>query len=225
MGIRLIAGRDFTPTDTTRAPGVVIIDEAQRAAVGLVATPSGAACAMATLGACALLLAAIGIYSVLSYVVTERRAEIGVRMAVGASPSEVARLILSDGLRPVLVGLAAGLLIAAGVRDVLAAVVFGLADFDSTAYAAAALCLVTAAAAACLLPTLRTAREDPARVLRSTRRTGSGGYRLLRAGALAVVQAATFRPSILAVSVSIVSMKELDVKAVGTPCHWNSACA
>lgn len=123
--------------------------------------------AMSALASCALLLAAIGIYAVLSYVVTQRRTEIGLRMAMGATPAEVARLVGKDALGAVLGGALAGLAGAAWLRNALAKLLFGVEGIDPIAYGFAALSLVIVAAAACVVPALRAAATDPARALQS----------------------------------------------------------
>ncbi len=82
----------------------------------------------------ALGLAAIGIYGVVAYVVTRRRREVGIRMALGASARDVRRLILGQTLRPVAVGMAIGIAIAAGAGRVLQSVLFGVSPFDPVAY-------------------------------------------------------------------------------------------
>lgn len=123
--------------------------------------------AMSALASCALLLAAIGIYAVLSYVVTQRRTEIGLRMAMGATPGEVARLVGRDALGSVLGGALAGLVAAAWLRNALAKLLFGVEGIDPMAYGFAAAALVVVAAAACVVPALRAASTDPARALQS----------------------------------------------------------
>lgn len=123
--------------------------------------------AMSALATCALLLAAFGIYAVLSYVVTQRRQEIGVRMALGATPAEVARLIGREALGAMLCGTLAGLAAAAYLRDLLAKLVFGIAGIDPVAYAIAALALAVLAIAASVVPSWRAAATDPSRALQA----------------------------------------------------------
>jgi predicted permease len=114
----------------------------------------------------ALLLAALGIYGVVSYGVAQRRTEIGVRMALGARLLSVVRLVLGRGLRPVLLGLAAGLAAAIACGRLVQALLFGVAATDPLLLAGVALTLAAIAGAACLLPALDAARTDPASVLR-----------------------------------------------------------
>jgi putative ABC transport system permease protein len=122
---------------------------------------------LALLAGCAVLLAAIGIYAVLSYSVIQRTPEIGIRMALGATPSKVARLVTASGLRLVLVGVALGLLAAAMVGRLLSGLLYGVTALDLRAYALAAGVLMAVASIACLAPALRSASIDPAKALES----------------------------------------------------------
>ena len=115
----------------------------------------------------ALFLAAFGLYSVLSYAVSQRRVEIGVRMALGASGASVASYILREGMKPALAGMAAGLPAAVAACRLLKALLFGIAPFDAITFAVAPITLVGVAALACYVPALRAARIDPAVTLRS----------------------------------------------------------
>jgi predicted permease len=126
----------------------------------------------AVLGGLALVLTVSGLFSVLSYVVEQQAKEIGVRMALGATTRNVARLVLSQSLYPVGIGLAAGGGLAAAVAIVLMATpaaseVGGVVDvFDPVAYAAGLLVIVTSCAVAVSVPALRAARIDPIATLR-----------------------------------------------------------
>ena len=122
---------------------------------------------MAALSGCALLLAAIGIYAVLSYVVMQRRTEIGLRMAMGASPMAVARHFTRDGVGPVVVGMALGLGASVWARAFLKSLLFGIGSFDAAAYISAGVILVVVALLACAGPAWRAASVDPARALES----------------------------------------------------------
>jgi predicted permease len=123
------------------------------------------------LGGLALLLTVSGVFSVLSYVVEQQAKEIGVRMALGATTSNVARLVLSQSIRPVGIGLAAGGSLAAAVAIVListpiASEMGNLKVLDPVAYAASLLVIVTSCALAVSVPALRAARVDPIAILR-----------------------------------------------------------
>jgi len=117
-------------------------------------------------GGLALALAVMGVFSVTAFVVGQRRREIGLRMAVGASAPQIVRLLLNEGLRPVVVGLTVGLIGAIAGSRVLSAALFGLSPQDPLSLMAAALVLLAAGAAAILIPARRAARVDPAKVLR-----------------------------------------------------------
>jgi predicted permease len=119
-------------------------------------------------GCAGLLLAVVGIYGVIAYFVSHRTQEIGVRLALGASPGDVVRLVIRQGLRPVLWGIGVGLLLAAGSTQVLAAALFGVTPRDPLTMAAVAIALLVIALAACWLPARRATRIDPTRALQST---------------------------------------------------------
>jgi macrolide transport system ATP-binding/permease protein len=118
-------------------------------------------------GGLALLLAAVGLYGVIAYSVSMRTREMGVRMALGAKPGDVVRLVLRQGGRLALVGIGAGVLLAAMVGRVLGALLYGVSALDPIAYAAAATILLVVAALASFVPALTAARVDPLRALRS----------------------------------------------------------
>jgi putative ABC transport system permease protein len=118
-------------------------------------------------GACALVLAAVGIYGVMAFVVERRTQEIGIRMALGSGQSGVLRLILAQGLRQLGLGLAAGLLLASAVSRLLAKVLFQVKPGDPPTFALVALVLTAVAMAACLIPARRAARVDPLVAIRN----------------------------------------------------------
>jgi ABC-type antimicrobial peptide transport system permease subunit len=119
--------------------------------------------AFAALG---LALAAAGIYSVLSFHVTRRTHELGVRMALGASRRSVQTLMLSMGGRLVLIGLAVGVPVSLASTRLLRSQLFGVQAADPLSYVAVALLLGTVALAACYLPARRAAAVDPMQALR-----------------------------------------------------------
>jgi putative ABC transport system permease protein len=115
----------------------------------------------------ALLLAAVGIYSVLSYIVRGRSREIGIRTALGAQRSDVLRLVIVEGMSPALVGIAAGTLAALASARILQTLVFGVSASDPLTLAAVAATLVCVALVASLVPAYRALRFDPVNVLRA----------------------------------------------------------
>ncbi len=114
----------------------------------------------------AMLLAAIGSYGVLSYMVTERRREIGIRMALGADRASVLRMVLSQGLQLTAVGMLAGLTAAFALNRVLTSLLFGVKATDPLTLAAVVALIAAVAAVACYLPARGATRVDPMLVLR-----------------------------------------------------------
>ena len=123
---------------------------------------------LSLLGGVGLALAAIGIYGVIAYFVSQRTREIAVRLAMGASTRDVVRLVLRQGLRPVLAGLGLGLLGAVAVGRALRAVLVGVAIADPFTLVAVALLLFGVGVAACVIPARRAASVDAVRALAET---------------------------------------------------------
>jgi predicted permease len=121
---------------------------------------------LAVFAGLALLLASIGIYGVLSYLVGQRTQEIGVRMALGAKPLDVLRMVLGDGARMMLVGAAIGLAAAAGLTRLMASMLFGVRPTDPITFAAVVVLLCGITLLACYLPARRAAMVDPMVALR-----------------------------------------------------------
>ncbi|HEY4249414.1 MAG TPA: ABC transporter permease [Lacunisphaera sp.] len=118
-------------------------------------------------GGLALLLAILGLYSVVSYGVTLRTREIGVRVALGATSQNVLQLVSREGLRLTLIGLGVGLGLAAAVSFGLSRVLFGVHAFDPVAFPAVAVALLVTATLACWLPARRATKVDPMVALRT----------------------------------------------------------
>ena len=121
----------------------------------------------AAFGALALAVAMIGLYSVIAYIVAQRRQEVGVRIALGARAGDVVRLIVSDGLRVVVVGAALGMALALAAGQWLGPLLFQVSPRDPVVFAAVALVLVGVALFASGLPAIRASRVDPATSLRA----------------------------------------------------------
>jgi ABC-type antimicrobial peptide transport system permease subunit len=115
----------------------------------------------------ALLLGLVGIYGVITYIVTQRTREIGVRMALGATSGSVRAMVLRQGVGLALAGVAVGLIAAAALSSLIGAVLYGVKAIDPLTYAAVAALLLAAAAAASYLPARRAAAVAPSIALRS----------------------------------------------------------
>jgi putative ABC transport system permease protein len=114
----------------------------------------------------AALLAAVGVYGLVTYSVTRRTVEIGLRAALGAQPRQTFMLVVKTALKLVLIGVALGFAGAATLGQSLESLLFGVSAFDTATYLAAGLTLVVVGLAAAALPALRAARIDPVRALR-----------------------------------------------------------
>ena len=122
---------------------------------------------LALFGAVAFALAVVGIYGVVAYGVTQRRHEMGVRIALGAQRRDVVRLVVGRALRPVGAGVAIGLVVAIGVTRVAQGLLYGTSAHDPATYAAVALTLLSVGAVAAYAPSRRAARADPVSALRA----------------------------------------------------------
>src|SRR6185312_12748412 len=122
---------------------------------------------LASFAGISLLLAAVGLFGVLAYLVTQRRTEIGIRLALGAQREHVLHLMLRDGLAPALGGAAAGSLLAIAAAQLIRSSLYATKPLDPAVFAGVIALLFAVAIVACLLPAWRAARVQPATVLRS----------------------------------------------------------
>jgi predicted permease len=120
-----------------------------------------------TFAVLATLLAAVGLFGVLSYVVAQRTTEIGIRMALGAQRGQVLRRVLFDGLRPALIGLACGIGAGAATVQLMRSMLYQTAPLDPAVFAVVAFALLSVAAVACAVPAWRASRLDPMQALRT----------------------------------------------------------
>jgi putative ABC transport system permease protein len=122
---------------------------------------------LAAFAGLALLLASIGIYSVLAYTVRQRVREIGIRMALGAPARGVLRLVVIEGLKPTLIGVLLGLVLAAAFVRVMATLLYGVSQHDLQTFGAVALIMLAVGIVATLVPAYRATRVDPIVTLRA----------------------------------------------------------
>jgi ABC-type antimicrobial peptide transport system permease subunit len=114
----------------------------------------------------ALILAAVGIYGLMAYSVSQRTHEIGVRLAIGAQRRDVLRLVLRDGARLTFLGIALGIIAALALTRLMATLLFEVTPTDPATFAAVAILLAVVALAACYIPARRATRVDPMVALR-----------------------------------------------------------
>jgi ABC-type antimicrobial peptide transport system permease subunit len=122
---------------------------------------------LSVLAGVAVLLAGVGIYGLLAYTVSQRSQEIGVRLALGAEPSQVGRMIFADGMRLALLGIAPGVLCAYAAARGMRALLFGIPPSDPATFATAVGLALLMAFAGSLLPAIRAVRVTPISVLRA----------------------------------------------------------
>jgi putative ABC transport system permease protein len=123
---------------------------------------------LAGFAAIAVFLAGIGLYGVVAYTVSLRTQEIGVRMAIGAQPGDVLRMVVGDGMRLALIGVAAGIVGALALGRFISSLLFEVTAFDPVSYAAPAMLLLAIAALACYVPARRAMGVDPLTALRQS---------------------------------------------------------
>jgi putative ABC transport system permease protein len=158
LGVRPLLGRGFTPEEgAVRNAHPVAVTYTQRLAVVL----------LAIFGGTAVLLAAIGLYAVVSYAVSQNTRELSLRMALGARISDLLRLVLSRGVALTAGGLIIGAIAALALTRLLGNRLYKVSTYDPVAFGSAFLLMSVVALLACLLPARRATRIDPARVLRA----------------------------------------------------------
>jgi putative ABC transport system permease protein len=133
-----------------------------------VAEPRFAMTLVGLFGGLAFLLAAVGIYGLLAYTVSQRTREIGVRVALGARSGDLTRLVLGQGLAVTLAGVAVGLAAAAALSRLVSSLLYGVSPLDPLTFAAAGAALVVVALVASWVPVRRATRIDPMVALRDT---------------------------------------------------------
>jgi len=115
----------------------------------------------------ALLLATVGIYGAVAYSVEQRTGEIGVRMALGAQARDILRLIINQGMKPVIIGLAVGIVATFALGRLIASQLFDVSAHNPALLSGATLLLAATALVACLLPARRATLVDPVQALRT----------------------------------------------------------
>jgi ABC-type antimicrobial peptide transport system permease subunit len=134
---------------------------------GSLARTSFALVMLAIAGAMALVLGLIGIYGVISYAVSQRRREIGIRLALGARQAELRRMFVRSGLVLAAIGVAIGLTAAAGLMQLMKSLLFGISPLDPLTYLLVPVVLIGAAVLASYLPARRASAVDPVEALRA----------------------------------------------------------
>jgi predicted permease len=156
--------REIHAIDTSLAPGELITLQEQ--VDRTTATQRIAVSMLGVFGGLALLLAAIGLYGVMSYTVSQSTRELGLRMALGASAPNLLRLVMSQGLALTFIGVVFGTVAALTMAKLIANLLFKVSPRDPLAFGSALLVMTIASVAACFLPAWRATRTDPVRALR-----------------------------------------------------------
>jgi hypothetical protein len=142
------------------------IEPVERRLSASMASPRLRSVAASLMAALAMIIAMAGLYGVLSYIVSQRATEMGIRIAMGATPAAIFRLVLGRGLVLAATGIGAGLLLSLAMARLLRGLLFHLAPWDPLTLAGAAVAMLAVAAAASFAPALRATRTDPIRGLR-----------------------------------------------------------
>jgi ABC-type antimicrobial peptide transport system permease subunit len=132
-----------------------------------ISTPRLAGSVLVLFAALALLLAAVGLYGVLAFVVSERQHEIGIRMAIGADARDVRRTVLGHGLRLAAIGVAAGAAASLGIGQLIRGLLHGVSPYDAVTFAAVPAVLLGVALVASWIPAHRATRINPILALKS----------------------------------------------------------
>jgi putative ABC transport system permease protein len=119
------------------------------------------------MGLLALAVAAVGVYSVIAYAMSQRTSEMGIRIALGARLGDIARLVVADGLRTVTVGIVVGVVAALMLSQLVASLLYGVSPRDPLVVAVAAITLALIGLGASVIPAIRAARVDPVTALRA----------------------------------------------------------
>jgi putative ABC transport system permease protein len=128
--------------------------------------PNMAAAFSLAFGVVAILLSAVGLYSVMAYVVSQRTREVGIRMALGANRADVMKMITVQGMRLAVIGIVIGLLLSVGLARALSSLLIGVSGYDVTTFVIVSALLVFVAFIACYLPARRATRINPLVALR-----------------------------------------------------------
>jgi ABC-type antimicrobial peptide transport system permease subunit len=128
--------------------------------------PNMAASFSLSFGVVAILLSAVGLYSVMAYVVSQRTREVGIRMALGANRGDVMKMITRQGMRLATMGVAIGLLLALALAKVVSSLLIGISGYDVTTFVVVPVLLAAVALIACYLPARRATKVDPLVALR-----------------------------------------------------------
>jgi putative ABC transport system permease protein len=165
-GVAPLAARARAIAGALRPDVPVRIRTIESIVAGSVARPRFILLLVGVFGAAALLLAALGVYSVISYLVTQRAKELGIRVALGARPPEIMRLVLGQGAGLAAAGIVAGTVVAVLVTRLLAGLLYGTSALDPLAFGAVVVLVSLVALAACWIPARRAGRLEVMQILR-----------------------------------------------------------